>query len=40
MNKKQLEYFIATDKNNLLKTSENQFIYFLKKIYCKIKNKF
>ena len=45
MNKKQyfknqvgtMQYFIATDKHNLLKDNENIIVYTLKKIYYKIK---
>ena len=38
MNKKQLEYFIKTDKHNLLITNENKITYFFKKLYYKLKS--
>ena len=38
MNKEQLEYFIKTDKHNLLITNENKITYFFKKLYYRLKS--
>ena len=40
MNKKQLEYFIKTDKHNLLIMGENKTKYLFKRLYYKIKGFF
>jgi|TARA_R100000081_G_C4807727_1_gene168766 hypothetical protein len=40
MNKKQLEYFIKTDKHNLLIMDENKIKYLFKRLYYKIKGFF
>ena len=40
MNKKQLEYFIKTDKHKLLIMNENKIKYLFKRLYYKIKGFF